>query len=900
MKLDYLRTSHMKCPLGIDERPYFSWMLESEERNTMQKSYRLMVKDDTDQMIMDTGTVESSRTTYIPCTGMPLKSRTRYHWEVIVVDNHGNTSVGVSWFETAFIGEEDWKAQWARSPFRSPKRKPGFGKQAPATMFRQEFWLKEQPVKVRIYATCHGVYQIYVNGERPDERSFAPEHTVYEKYLCYQTYDVTELCRKGKNAIAMHVGDGWYLSAQTRPNMKTNDHTHAILFQLEAVYSDGSCETVCSGTETKAAQGPVLSSDLFGGERYDATKEQPGWTSTGFDDSTWRCCRQGTYGYGNLRAQTGDPVVVVRSLPVAKVIHSPKGETILDFGQNMAGRIRMKVNLPAGTAITLEHCEVLDREGNFFNNIMSAGGVGKGCDQKDEYICSGSEAVYEPLFTYHGFRYVRVSGMEVKPENFTAIVLSSKKDDLGTFTTSDDRINRLYENIRWSQTSNMISIPTDCPQREKAGWTGDMLVYAKTAMLNEDCTVFFSRWLANMEADQDRYGIIPMVVPQVGNYPSTGRMMQMMYGGKGSGTSSGWGDAAVIVPYSMYQVTGNTEILRQQYYCMRRWVEYVIRQAAMGRPKQSTKPDEIEKFLWDTGFHYGEWLIPSQNRGGLNMKNMKENMQMSACYTAPIFGWNSVQTFANIANILAQASEDNALYETDRKKYQDIADHMKHAIQQGVIRQDGSMPSELMGAYVLPIYFDLVPEQHRDTFAQNLVDSLEKNRMCMDTGFLATPYLLDSLCKIGREDLAYKLLWQDQSPSWLYEVDAGGTTIWENTFGYDEEGNPGYLSFNHYAFGCVADWMYRMISGIEANEPGFQKILIKPHLTERLKFCQRTFLTEYGMVKSAWEIRETKKGRMFVLDVTIPCNTTASVVLPDGQSDQIGSGEYHYETELSV
>lgn len=900
MELKNLKVLQMEHPLGIDADPYFSWILESGEKDTLQQSYRLTVRGEDGVLCMDTGVVQSERSIYLPYHGEPLKSRTRYRWEAVVTDNHGNSASASSWFETALPRGEEWDARWAKSPFRTRKRKPGFGKQPPATMFRQGFRLKERPQRVRLYVTCHGIYQLYVNRLRPDSRSFAPEHTVYEKYLCYQTYDVTDSCREGDNVIGLYVGDGWYMCPHTLPDMKGNDHTHAVLFQLEAVYADGSRQVVGSGTETKASQGPVLSSDLFAGERYDAAREQPGWTEAWFDDKVWTTCKVGSYGYGNLRAQMGEPVDAVKELPAVRVLRSPKGESILDFGQNIAGRVRMKVNAPAGAVIALDHCEVLDREGNFFNNIMAAGGVGKGCDQRDEYISNGTESVYEPLFTYHGFRYVRVTGTEVKTEDFTAIALTSRKEDLGTFVTSDSRLNRLYENIRWSQRSNMLSIPTDCPQREKAGWTGDMLVYAKTAMLNEDCTAFFSRWLSNMEMDQDEYGIIPMVVPQVGSYPSIGKLMHMMYGIKGNGTSSGWGDAAVAVPYSMYQITGNTEVLRQQYFCMRRWVDYIIMRASSGRPKDSRLPDEVEDYLWDTGYHYGEWLVPSQNKDGLDMKNLKKVMQMSACYTAPIFGWNSVKTFADIADILAGETEDNALYDTDRKKYREIADKMKAAIQKGVIGEDGSMPSDLMGAYVLPIHFDLVPEQHRELFARKLVASLDKNDMCMDTGFLATPYLLDALCKIGREDLADAVLWQDKSPSWLYEVDAGGTTIWENTFGYDAEGNPGHLSFNHYAFGCVADWMYRNIAGINAGKAGFKEIIIAPRPLGSLKSCSRSYRTEYGTVSSRWEIEEAEGRKLFRLKVVIPCNTRAAVILPDGQKTITGSGEYYYETEISV
>lgn len=896
MKLSQLKTLCMSEPLGIDVNPYFSWIIESETPDTMQRSYRLTVTDEAGKLCWDTGTVESDQNSYLPYSGETLESRTVYHWSVSVEDNHGNVAAASSTFETAFLGGGNWAAQWARSPFQLEAGKAGFGNQAPATMFRQSFLLGDKPSRVRIYATCHGIYELYVNGNRPDLRSFAPEHTTYEKYLCYQTYDITALCQKGKNAVGLYVGDGWYLCPQALPNIEQLDHAHAVLFQIEVTYADGSREQICSGEQTKAAYGPVLFSDLYAGEKYDANRELYGWTTVSFDDSAFQSCQTKEYGYDNLRAQLGEPVISVAEFPVKELIHSPKGETILDFGQNMAGRVRMRVNAPKGTEITLEHCEVLDKQGNYFNNISSTAGVGNGCDQKDVYICDGKETVYEPHFTYHGFRYVKVSGIEVIPEDFTAVALSTNKADIGSFVTSDARLNRLYQNIRWSQRSNMLSIPTDCPQREKAGWTGDMLVYAKTAMLNEDCTAFFSRWLYNMSCEQDDYGIIPMVVPLVGAYPMMGKMINLSCGLSGLATSSGWGDAAVIVPYSMYQVTGNLEILRQQYDCMRRWCDYVITQAATQKPKDCTRPDEIERYIWDTGYHYGEWLIPSQSTAGLDMNNLGALMAMSSCYTAPIFGWHSVNIFTQIAGLLADSSEGDARYVADRDKYGDVAAHMKNAIQKGVIREDGSMPSDLMGAYVLPIYFDLVPEQLKKLFADNLIASLEKNGMRMDTGFLGSPYLLDALCKIGRQDVAYQLLWQDQAPSWLSEVDAGGTTIWENTFGYDENGNPGNLSFNHYAFGCVADWMFRNIGGIDTDGAGFKHLVIAPKPDGKLTSARRSFETSQGTAVCDWTIQPREDGEVFMLYVSVPCNTTATVRLPDGTTHEIGSGNYSFET----
>ncbi len=902
MEITEVLVQSVDKPLGTGGHPYFSWKIISEEKNTLQQNYRLTVTTQDGHVCMDTGVVSSRKNAYVPYSGEPLNSRTAYTVMLEVTDNHGETATAVSFFETGLLHREDWQSNWIIAEKKRKKAQPGFGKQFPSTLFRQSFPVKSGLKQARLHATAHGVYELYINGAPADERCFAPEHTVYGKYLCVQTYDVTKLLAAGSNAIGFHVGDGWYFSPNAKPNMKT-DNQHAVLYQLELLYENGERQLVSSGEDAQTSEGPVVSADLYAGELYDAAREIRDWSKSTCREGQWTPAKVKTYGYDNLVPQCGDRVIAVERFPVKDVLRSPRGECILDFGQNLAGRVRITMPLKEGQRLRLEHCEVLDREGNYYNNIMSAGGVGKGCDQTDEYISDGADVSYEPHFTYHGFRYARLTVDGKAPETvdpawFTAVLLSSEKKDVGSFSCSDEALNRLYRNIRYSQASNMLSIPTDCPQREKAGWTGDMLVYARTAMLNEDCTVLFSRWLENMSKEQDRYGIVPMVVPENGAYPMTGKLMNLMAGAKGKATSSGWGDAAVIVPYSMYEVTGNTEVLKRQYYCMRRWCDYIIRQAKTEKPKDCKRPDEIEQYLWDTGYHYGEWLVPSQSKNGLDTKNLKKIMAESSCYTAPIFGWYSVSTFAHISRILSEEDPTQALYATDAPKYAMIADKMKEAIQKGVIGSDGSMPSTLMGAYVLPLYFDLVPEAHKKRFADDLVRSIETNDFCLDTGFLATPFLLDALCKIGQEDLAYRLLWQTKAPSWLSEVEAGGTTIWENCFGYDEAGNPGTLSFNHYAFGSVADWIYRNVNGIAPAEAGFGKVIIAPKLDGKLTSASRTFDSVNGEIASDWHIEERNGAKHFCMQVKIPCNCEATVILPSGKTDSVGSGVYSYEDEI--
>ena len=634
---------------------------------------------------------------------------------------------------------------------------------------------------------------------------------------------------------------------------------------------------------------PVLCSDLFAGERYDARMEQPGWDAPGsLAGENWEGAVCAEWSYNNLVAQSGQPVRPVMTLPVKELLTAPDGEQILDFGQVVAGRIRMHVHESAGTKIVITCTEGLDENGNFFDNNPTA-------DQRIEYISNGIAAGYEPHFTFQGFRYIVVSGVTaLRPEDYCAVILSSDKEDAGSFACSDERINRLFENTRWSQRANMISIPTDCPQREKAGWLGDIQVYTRTAMQNEDLTPFLTRWLRNMSLEQKENGSLPMVVPLAGAYVGQYMMQEQQGQCPGAAAPAGWSDAAVLVPWYMYEITGNTLILRQQYETMKRWCDFVLHTAKDNRPPESTLPDEIEQYLWDTGYHYGEHLIPSYSRNGYGPETFMAIAQ-STRYVAPIYGWYSVSTFARIAQLLGE--------DQDATVYGDYADKIKNAIRNGVIGPNGEMPAELMGAYAMPLFFGLVPEHLVNAFREKLVTSIEENGHCLNTGFLGTPVLQDVLCRMGRADLAYDLLFQTKAPSWLYEVEHGATTIWESWFAMDEDGKPFIshmgeytftMSLNHYAFGCVDDWMFRSITGLNSVGAGFKRIRIAPVLDDRLRWAERSFESEYGTIFVRWE----QQGGNYRLETKIPCNTTAEICLPDGSTYEVGSGRYEYTCEM--
>lgn len=882
MRLYDLLTCSERQPLGLDEKPYFSWKIESEEENTFQTSWRIIVRQD-EKQIWDSGIQNNDHSVYAEYRGIPLKSAARYTWSVEVTDNHGNTACESSWFETAFFYPEDWKAVWVENAAKVHKREKGFGNQPAPTLFRRTFTLPEGFVSGRLYATCHGIYEASINGRRTDDRLFAPEYTSYDKYLCYQTYDITRLLKAGDNALGMYVADGWYFSPATTMNANTAKKPHAVLYQIEVVLKTGAKLIIASDGSEKTARGPVCFADLFAGEQYDARVNRDGWDTPGYDDQSWQPVNLSKEKKAGLRAQTDRPVKAVKEMKPVNIYVSPKGENIIDFGQVMAGHVRFHVNLPAGRVVTLEHFETTDQESNYFNNIIGAAGVGEGCDQKVVYISDGKEAEYEAKFSFHGFRYVRVSGLqEVKAEDFTAVAVSSEKEQTGTFECSDARINRLYENTRWSQRSNMISIPTDCPQREKAGWTGDIGIYAPTSLLNEDTTGLLKRWLRSLAKDQYKDGAVPIVVPNNATYQNLMKILLFAGGLKGTASPAGWADAAILVPLAMYEITGNTAVLKEQYSSMKAWADFIIRTARKYRGDKKL-PKEVDENLWNTGFHFGEWLIPSTSKTSLTDTNeMKKAFGEGKKYIPETYGYLAMKNMAKIAEVLGNRE--------DSEYYSEKAKIMRQAFIDGVISEDGKMPSEFMGAYIIPLHYGLVPDEFKESFMEIILRKIRENNGCLDTGFLGTPVILDALSENGKIKETYDLLFNGQCPSWLYEVDHGATTIWESWISENEDGSPIPMSLNHYTFGCVDDWMFRHISGIIPTSAGFKTFMIKPANDARLTSAYRSYESVYGKIVSEWK----KEDGIFRLHVMIPANTKAEIILPDGTQYEKGSGTYTF------
>ena len=890
-----LTCDYLKNPIGIDSKvPLFSWKLACGKPDTVQTAWHILVKKD-DVTVWDSGKTMSCQSFGIAYAGAPLESRRAYTWTLQVWNNHGGTAAAHGCFEMAFLHLADWQAKWVEplqepaydepvSDFRKLLQGGGFMeldqiRMRPAQMIWRKFSLEKKTIqRARAYATSHGIYYLELNGEKIGNLELTPGNTEYPLYLQYQVYDITSALRAGENDLFMTVGDGWFCGkvGLVGQSCQYGDRT-AGLFQLEIDYEDNSKQVIASDETCKSAESPVQYADLFVGQKYDAQLEHP---------SAWQPVVIREHGYENLRAQFGEPVRVCQEFKPKAVYHSAKGEWILDTGQVMAGRLRMRVRGERGTTVMLEHTETVDKEGNYLYNMF-----GKFINQTDTYVLKGeSEELFEPRLTFHGFRYVRITGYPGKPtvDDFDVQVIQSDLAKTGSFACSDERLNQLQHNIFWSQRSNMISIPTDCPQREKAGWTGDVQVFARAACFNMDMQAFFTRWLRNVKVDQREDGQIPIIVPYWKAYHPGGVL------DNNTDTSCGWGDVATVLPWALYMAYGDKRFLADNYDMMKRWVEYIRRTAANELPEGlgelTAERRERMKYLWNTNFHFGDWLAPSVT---IDPVTGHINPILSARATMDI-----VPTcfYAMSTGLLAQAARELG-NDTDAKEYEALHKKIRQAFADEYIDGNGHLPKDLQGLYVLALRFGLIPEEKIPAAVSKLVALIKANGNRLDTGFMSIPHLLDTLQEHGRIDVAYDLLYQDKCPSWLYGVKMGATTIWEAWQAVLEDGTPTKVSYNHYAFGCVGEWMYRTIGGLKADKPGYKHFLIKPVPDEKLTWAEVQYDSVYGPIESRWE----RSGEGIALKVRIPANTTATLFLPTGKGRaECNGAEIAYNTEKGI
>jgi len=854
-----LRCEHQENPIGIGERrPRFSWVIESDGQGVRQRGYRLQVSTSADfgDFLWDSGEVRSPQSVLVDYAGPALRSGTRYHWRVRVRDNHGQDS---PWSEPAFfetaLDPLEWKAR-----FVTPEEE-GAGASSAGMLLRREFTVEGEVQSARIYASALGVYELRLNGQRVGDALLTPGWTSYSKRLLYQTWDVTALVKPGPNAVSAVLGCGWYKGdlAGWLGRRNVYGSRTALIAQLIVRHADGREELVVTDESWKCAAGPILYSELYHGETYDARRELPGHDQAGYDDSAWRPVWSLDRSLQTLQPQDGPVVRRQERLKPLRLFTTPKGERVLDFGQNIAGWVRFTVQGSAGEKLILRHAEVLDAEGNFYTeNLRSA-------RARVEYVLKGgAPETFEPHFTFQGFRYAMIEAFPGEParipsaEDFEAVVIHSDLEPAGRFSCSNDLVNGLHRNILRSLKGNFVDIPTDCPQRdERLGWTGDAQVFIPTALFLVQAVPFYRKWLRDLAADQVEGGGVPFVVPDVlSDALQNDPMIKQPH------SSTGWGDAAVVCPWTLYEHSGDRRILAEQYHVMKGWVQYIRSRARDG-------------VLWDSGFHFGDWVALDAKEGSY-FGATPNDLVATAYYS------HSTRLLARTAAVLGRKA--------DAKEYARLHREIVAAFRREFFTPSGRLAVRTQTAHILALAFDLAPEEHRQRVVDALVAIIEENGGHLTTGFLGTPHVCRVLAENGRLEAAYALLLRQDYPSWLYQVAHGATTIWEHWDGIKPDGSmwsPSMNSFNHYAYGAVGDWLHRAVAGlgIELDDRGRHRVVVQPRPGGGLTHAEAQLMTLYGKAAVSWTLAAGKIG----IEILVPHNTTARVVLPGAARSLLGS-----------
>ena len=811
--------------LGVEElRPNFSWKIRSDKTNVKQTSYCLALFLG-DQKIWEKS-AKTEESVSVAYDGEPLLPRKKYRVELLVEDNYGEKFKKELNFETGKLGE----------PF-SAKFIGYFSEELPVFACTKKVFFRAKVKEARLYATAKGLYEFFIDNQRVGDVYFAPFWMDYTHTLEYQTYDVTSLLVEGQSELKMLIGKGWYAGAMGFAGEKANyGKETAGLAELRVVYEDGSEEIFGTDETWQAESTEITDSEFYYGEKQDFTKEKKVFPVSVY-----------SIGEAELVGQINEPVRVTQELQPNQVIHTPKGEYVLDFGQNLAGFVRLELEENMAQTITVRHAEILDENGNFYTeNLRSAISV-------DTYMVSGKEKILQPHFTSHGFRYIQIIAENPEKIKAVALVLHSDMPIAGKFECSHAKINQLQSNIVWGQRGNFIDVPTDCPQRdERLGWTGDANVFFRTAAFNYNVAAFFRKWLHDLATEQATDGGVPHVVPNI---------MKTTDG------AALWSDCATMIPWNQYLVYGDKTALRAQFSSMKKWVDYVASKCG-------------ENGLWQTGFQYGDWLA-------LDSGNAESRTGASDKYfIANVFYFVSTEIVANAAKAL---NLDEIYSEYSVRK-----NLILRALRKEYFTSTGRMVSETQTACTLALYFNIAPKKYRNRVLLALKNNLAENKNHMNTGFAGTPFLLHALSENGDHETATKILFNEDYPSWLYAVNMGATTIWERWNGILPDGkpyDPAMNSFNHYAYGSVGDFLYRKVAGLNEGAPGYKKIIVKPHLTHNIESARVEYESVYGKIVCGYECRQ---GQIRIF-AEIPCNTTAEIYLPEkGEKITVGSGQYEY------
>jgi alpha-L-rhamnosidase len=851
-------------PLGYyNATPTFSWKLPLGVKKQSVYDIEVTVNGTT----TDSGWVQSDQSVWVPWAGAPLLSRSRGTWRVNFRDENGEEG---GWsepatFELGLLSAADWKAKWIHPAVAAaPKSVPGKASRTAldresVACLRRSFHVTKKIARARVYVTARGLFELHLNGQRVGNDHFANGFTSYSKQIDTLTYDVTNQLRAGDNTLEGLLATGWYAGRYPFAPKQRGPYGRdpALLLQMEIAYEDGSMESIVSDDRWEAASdGPVVSSSIYDGEEYDARRQPSDWAPV---------VAEADLGSARLIPKPFSPVRETNTLTVQQITQPQPGRYVFDLGQNMVGWARVNIPVEKDKTITLRFAEMLKDDGTLYTeNYRSAKSI-------DTYTAAQTGTIqWEPHFTFHGFRYVELSGLpaNAKPQKdwVTGVVLHSDLPTVGTFTSSHTKLNQLQSNITWGWRGNSLDIPTDCPQRdERAGWTGDAEVFCATSMFNTDAHAFWKSWLGAMRDDQDTDGVIPDFIP------SANQMSRAK--------SPGWLDAATIIPWDVYVRSGDTSLLGENFSMMEKLVGWYRSQSVNGLlPK-------IEG--------YGDWLQPYPHAAPAKGDSMHDRIGDTP---RPLLGAAfyalSAQILANSARILGRADEAN--------RYSEEAAAVRQAFTKQYFDADGKLQNapETQTGYALAIAFDLIPPELRARAGENLARLVREADGHLRTGFLGTPFLTQALDQTGHADLAAELLFQDSYPSWFYPIDQGATTMWErwNSYARDKGfGDATMNSFNHYAYGAIGQWMYERIAGLtpDAASPGYKHFFVRPLIVKPLDSARAEFETPYGRAVSGWK----KIGDKVEMEIQVPPNTTATVEFPDGRTSQtIDAGNWHFES----
>jgi alpha-L-rhamnosidase len=876
MRPSELRTEYLKNPLAVATKlPRLSWIPPFD-----QSAWQVVVSCD-GQPTWDSGRVESSETSGIRYGGPALRAVSRYEWRVRAWSTAGAAS---DWSDLACWGTgpggpgwewETWDdrapendapvSAWIALPLEADWQENA---PPPSPLLRQEFRVEGEVKQAVLYVSALGLYEARLNGERVGDQVLAPEWTDYRQKVQYQAYDVTGQVVRGANAIGAILAPGWYAGrigmAEDFANTSRGLYGRrmALIARLDIQLAGGGRQVIVSNRDWRGTTaGPIRGADLLEGETVDARRELPGWDRPGFDPSAWSQVR--ALKGPRLVAQANEPIRITRRLPARTVSVSAPGVYVIDFGQNLVGWCSLRVRgAAAGQEIVLRHAEVLNSDGNVYLDNM------RGARPVERYLCRGAETeTFEPRFTYHGFRYVEIAGLPAAPApaDVTACVLHSDAPESGTFECSNDVVNRILRAIQWTQRGNLHSTPTDCPQRdERLGWMGDAQVFSQTAIFNMDMAAFFTKWMGDVRDAQAEDGRFPDFAPHPYN-------PNQRFSG-----NPGWGDAGIIIPWNVYLNYGDSGILAEQFDAAARYIDWSLR----GNPDLIWRNASQLTPLW-----YGDWLNSDTFVNLADFPTSGGRVPKEIYSTA--FFARSTELVARIAAILGKSAE--------AERYAQLAERIRAAFNAAFVDAEGRIQGDTQAGYALALNFDLLPEPLRPLAARHMLAALAPFGGAPSTGIQSTVRLMRELSRWGYSEQAYAILLRTEMPSWGYMVENGGTTIWERWDGWVKGRgfqDPGMNSFNHYAIGAVGEWLYRVAGGLNPDEaePGWKHFFVRPVPGGGLTWAKTSYRSIHGLILSEWHLA----GGQMTLEVEVPPNTRATVVLPGGLPQEVGSGNHQF------